>query len=176
MMSGKGAAKKKMAMNADDGDGDIVRTAQRAPRDAEERLDDDHENRGLDADEGRLDDRDLTEIGVDDAQAEHDDGARQHEEEAGGKPAQRAVQPPADIGGELHGLGARQQHAEVERMQETVLGDPPPLVDEHAMHQRDLAAGPPKDSTPILAQTARASRKVGLGDGSIEPMAAHCVA
>ncbi len=118
---------------------DIVWTAQRAPRDPQQGLDDDHEDRGLDADEGRLDDRDLAEIGVGDAQAEHDEGARQHEEKAGGKPAERAVQPPADIGGELHGLGPRQQHAEIQRMQEAVLGDPAPLLDEHAVHQRDLA-------------------------------------
>jgi hypothetical protein len=49
------------------------------------------------------------------------------------------VQPPANIGRKLHGLGPGQQHAEIERVQEAVLGDPALLVDEDAMHQRDLA-------------------------------------
>ena len=120
------------------GDDHIVCTAQRTPGDTQQGLDDDHQDRGLDADERRLDDRDLAEIGIQDAQAEDDEGARQHEEKSGGKPAERAVQPPADIGRKLHGLWPRQQHAEVQAMQEAVLGDPPPLVDENAVHQRDL--------------------------------------
>ena len=120
------------------GDDHIVCTAQRTPGDTQQGLDDDHQDGGLDADERRLDDRDLAEIGIQDAQAEDDEGARQHEEKSGGKSAERAVQPPADIGRKLHGLWPRQQHAEVQPMQEAVLGDPPPLVDEHAVHQRDL--------------------------------------
>ena len=90
---------------------------------------------------GRLDQRHLPETSVSDAEREHDDGAGQNEEEAGGEPAERSVQPPADIGGELHGLRPGQQHAEIERVQEALLADPFPLVDEHAVHQRDLAGG-----------------------------------
>ena len=135
----EGDGEEEDANKGQESDADIGRTPQRAPRDPQESLDDDHENGGLDAEEGRLDDRDLTEISVGDAQAQHDDGARQNEEKAGGKPAQGAVQPPADISGELHCLGTRQQHAEIERVQVPVLGDPTPLLDEHAMHQRDLA-------------------------------------
>ena len=52
MMSGKGAAKKKMATKADGGDGHIVQDrAARAARHAKQRLDDDHEYGGLDAEE-----------------------------------------------------------------------------------------------------------------------------
>ena len=35
--------------------------------------------------------------------------------------------------------GPGQQHAEIERMQIALLVDPFPLVDQHAVHQRDLA-------------------------------------
>ncbi len=139
MMSGKGYGEKEDGDEGRGGDGPIVRLVQSAPRDADERLDDDHENGGLDAEKGRLDDRHLSEQGVGDAEPEHDQGARQHEEQAGGEAARRTVQPPADIGGKLHGLRARQQHAEIERMQKALLADPAALLDENAMHERDLS-------------------------------------
>ena len=49
---------------------------------------------------------------------------------------------PADIGRELLRLGAGQQHAVVQRVQEPALGDPALLVDEDAVHHRDLAGRP----------------------------------
>ena len=61
------------------------------------------------------------------------------EQPAGHDAAERAVHQPADIGGELLRLGAGQQHAVVERMQEPLLGDPALLLDEDAVHHRDLA-------------------------------------
>ena len=57
----------------------------------------------------------------------------------GREPAAHAVQQPADIGRELLRLRARQQHAEIERVQETRLVDPFLLVDHDAVHHRDLA-------------------------------------
>lgn len=86
------------------GDGDIIGAAKRPPRDPDERLDDDHEDRGLDAEKGCLDERDLAIKRVSDAEPQDDEGARQHKEETRGKASDRAVKPPADIGGELHGL------------------------------------------------------------------------
>jgi hypothetical protein len=38
----------------------------------------------------------------------------------------------------LHGLGAREQHAKIEGVQEALLADPAAFVDQHAMHQRNL--------------------------------------
>ena len=55
------------------------------------------------------------------------------------QPAAHAVQQPADIGRELLRLRPRQQHAEVERVQEARLVDPLLLVDHDAMHHGDLA-------------------------------------
>jgi hypothetical protein len=52
------------------------------------------------------------------------------------------VQPPADVGGELHGLRPRQQHAEVERREKRLLADPLLLVDERAVHEGNLPGGP----------------------------------
>src|SRR5271170_4446460 len=49
-------------------------------------------------------------------------------------------QPP-DIGGELLRLGAWQQHAIVERMQESAFRHPPFFFDENAVHHRDLSGG-----------------------------------
>ena len=46
---------------------------------------------------------------------------------------------PADIGGELLRLRARQQHAVVQRVQETRLRYPALLLDDDAVHHRDLA-------------------------------------
>ena len=57
---------------------------------------------------------------------------------AGDEPALRLVQEPADIDGKLLRLGAGEQHAVVERVQEPVLADPALLLDEDAVHDGDL--------------------------------------
>src|SRR5262249_27547679 len=49
---------------------------------------------------------------------------------------------PAHVRGELLRLGAREQHAETERVEIAALLDPFLLVDEDAVHQRDLARRP----------------------------------
>ena len=67
---------------------------------------------------------------VEQAQAQHHQRAGQHEQDAGREPAAHAVQQPADIGRELLRLRPRQQHAEVERVQEPRLVDPLLLVDQ----------------------------------------------
>ena len=58
---------------------------------------------------------------------------------AGHDAAERAVHQPADIGRELLRLGPRQQHAVVERVQEPALRNPALLLDQDAVHDRDLA-------------------------------------
>ena len=52
--------------------------------------------------------------------------------------APRAVHQPADVDGELLRLGAGQQHAVVERVQEALLAEPAPALDQLAVHDRDL--------------------------------------
>ena len=48
------------------------------------------------------------------------------------------MQPPADIRGELHCLGARQQHAEAQRAEEMRLIEPPFFVDNGPVRQGNL--------------------------------------
>ena len=57
---------------------------------------------------------------------------------AGDDGAGPAMHQPADINRQLVRLGARQQHAIAQRMQEALLADPFLLVDDDAMHDRDL--------------------------------------
>ena len=80
----------------------------------------------------------LLERRVERREDEDDDEAGQHEQRAGDEAAARAVEQPADIGGELLRLRAGQQHAEIEGVQEARLGDPLPLLDQHPVHERDL--------------------------------------
>ena len=54
------------------------------------------------------------------------------------QPADHATAFPAGIGGQLHRLWPRQQHAERQRAQELRLGQPAALVHQFVMHQRDL--------------------------------------
>ena len=44
------------------------------------------------------------------------------------------MQQPADVGGQLLGLGAGQQHAVIHGVQEPALADPPLLIDQHPLH------------------------------------------
>ena len=48
---------------------------------------------------------------------------------------------PADVNGELLRLGAGKQHAVVEGVEEPGFADPALLLDQDAMHHRDLAGG-----------------------------------
>ena len=107
--------------------------------DAQHRLDHDDEDGGLQPEEQAFDDRELAQQHVDPGQRHDGDQAGQHEQRAGEQPALGLVHQPADIDGELLRLGAGQQGAVVERLQEAVLADPPLLLDDDAMHHRDLA-------------------------------------
>src|SRR5215216_2938313 len=52
----------------------------------------------------------------------------------------RPVQPPPDIRSDLLGLGTGQEHAEVERSQVLLLGDPALLLHQLFVHDGDLAS------------------------------------
>ncbi len=107
--------------------------------DLEYGLDDDGEHGGFDAEEKTLDEADILITGVEDAENQDDSSARQDEQNTRHQSAQCPVQQPADIGRKLLRLGSRQQHAVVQRVQEPGLADPPLLVDQDAVHHRDLA-------------------------------------
>ena len=59
-------------------------------------------------------------------------------------PPRVPVHQPADIHGQLLGLRARQQHAVVQGVQEPRFADPSLLLDEDAVHHRDLAGRTPE--------------------------------
>ena len=118
--------------------------------DPQDRLDHDREHGGLQPEEQRLDRRRALEQGVDRAQGHDHDEARQHEQGAGDHAAPGTVQQPADVGRELLRLGARQQHAVVQRVQEPRLADPALLLDQDPVHQRDLARRPAEAEQPDL--------------------------
>ena len=52
------------------------------------------------------------------------------------------MQQPADVHRELLRFRSRQQHAVVQRMQEPALADPALLLDQNAVHHRDLPGRP----------------------------------
>ncbi len=138
-MIGNGSAKKKMPMNGRAGDAEQHRRFQGALADADQRLDHDDKDRGLDAEQRAVDHRDAAAERVEQAQAQHHQRARQDEQNARGEPAADAMQQPADIGRELLRLRPWRQHAEAERMQEARLVDPLLLVDQNAVHRGDLS-------------------------------------
>ena len=114
---------------------------ERALADPDHRLDDDRQHRGLEAEEQRRDDRNVAPAGVDVAERHDRDDAGQDEQPARHDAAERAMHQPADVGGKLLRLGARQQHAVVEGVQKPLFGDPALLLDQDAMHHGDLAGG-----------------------------------
>ena len=140
-MIGNGTPKKKIATNAAAASAIMIRFLSDFRSDPHHRLEHDGEHGGLEAEEQGRDDADLAEQGVDDAERHDRDDAGQDEQHAGDHAAERAVHEPADVGGELLRLGAGQEHAVVQGMQEPVLADPALLLDDDAVHDRDLAGG-----------------------------------
>jgi hypothetical protein len=141
MISGNGTSKK----DGDEGgrsERDHDPVAQRAAADAHDRFQHDRQHGRLQAEEQRLHRRHLAEPGVQPAQHHDRDEARQHEQGPGEQTAPGPVQQPADVHRELLCLRPRQQHAVVERVQEPALADPALLLDQDAVHQRDLPGRP----------------------------------
>ena len=105
----------------------------------------------------------------------------EHEEDAGDQPAAHSVEQPADVDGQLLRLGAGQQRAVGQGVQESALADPASLLDELALHDGDLAGGaaeglqrdgepgpgrlPERDDvlTTVLGHRAVARNAAGLG-------------
>lgn len=126
------------------GDGCVRGSAQRPSADLEDRGQDDRHDDGLEASEKPRDSRDRSEGGIDVGQAKQDENGGEHEQNPRGQSARRSVEQPADVDGELLRLGTRKQHAEVQGVKELLLGDPSALLDEIAMHHRDLTRRAPE--------------------------------
>ncbi|MCY1235043.1 hypothetical protein D9M72_476470 [compost metagenome] len=135
---------------------------QRAAADAVRRVQHQRGDRRLDAVEDAGHHRHVAEAQVDPRQRDEDEQRGQHEQGAGHEAAARAVHEPADVGGQLLRLGAGQQHAEVQRMQEALLADPAPPLDQLRMHDRDLPGGPAETDEAELEPEAK---RFGKGNG-----------
>ena len=140
----------------------------------------DREYRGLEPEKQRDDDRHIAPGRVDVAQRHDGDDAGNDKKPAGDDAAERAMHQPADIGRKLLRLGARQQHAIVERMQEPPLRHPALLLDQDAMHDRDLTGGAaeaePRDLQPgqerLAQRDAVIELRPRLSDGELSQLCA----
>ena len=137
------------------------RGRERAPADADQCLDHDHQHGGLDAEQRAFHEADAAAVSVKQAQGQHHQRARHDEQDAGNEAAAHTMQQPADIGRELRCLGTGQQHAEIERVQETRLVDPFLFVDGHAVHQRDLSCRAAERQTADLEPDLEGFREAG---------------
>ena len=126
----------------------VQRILERAPRDPHDRLGDQRDRGRLQAEERGRDQRHVAMQRVDEGQAQQQGHRRQDEAEPRDDAARNAVQAPAEPDRELQRLGARQQDAEIERIQVGALVDPAPLLDEFAMHDRDLRDRPAERDEP----------------------------
>ena len=126
----------------------MERILERAPRDPHDRLGNERDGGRLQPEERGRDQRDVAMQRVDERQAEQQGHRWQDEAESRDDAARNAVQAPAQPDRELKRLGARQQDAEIERIQVGALVDPAPLLDEFAMHDRDLCDRPAEGDQP----------------------------
>jgi hypothetical protein len=74
------------------------------------------------------------------------------------------VHQPADVDGELLRLGAGQEHAVVERVQEPFFGEPAAALDQLAVHDGDLARRAAETDEAELDPEAKR-----LGEGDTPP-------
>ena len=125
-----------------EGKRDFPARVERAAADPQQCFDHDRQDRGLEPEEQAGHDRGRAPGRVDDRQPHDRDQAGEDEQAAGRDPAFDAMLEPADVGRQLLRLGARQEHAEIERVEELRLVDPLALLDQLAMHDRDLARRP----------------------------------
>lgn len=123
------------------GDGPFGSVSKSPSPDAQERLEHEGQDGGLDPEEEPLDERHVAEAHVQQAQREDREEAREHEQKPGHQPAERSMEQPADVGRELLCLRTREQHAVRERVEEALLRHPALFFHENAVHHRNLACG-----------------------------------
>ncbi len=97
-------------------------------------LDHDHQHRRFHAEKQRGYKRHGAVERVDRPQCQHDHRAGNDEQTARQQPAPHPVQAPAGISGQLHGFRPGQQHAEGERTEELLFGQPAVLFHQHLVH------------------------------------------
>src|SRR5438067_1049172 len=113
----------------------------------------DRRHGGFDAVERARNRRYVAKRHVDPRQGDQNRERWQHEERTGCDPTPASMYKPPDVSRQLRRLGTRQTQAVVERVQEARLGDPAFLLDQLAMHDRDLsgraAEADPAELPPI---------------------------
>src|SRR5215475_5781398 len=75
---------------------------------------------------------------------------------------------PADVNGELLRLRTGQQHAVVERVQESLLTQPAPPLDQLTVHDRDLSRRAAEGDEPQLDPEAKRLRERDAPPGGAE--------
>ena len=132
----------------------VHRMHERAPPDAQQRLEDQRNHGGLEAKERSRDERQVPVLRIDERERQQDQHRGQQEAQSRDDAAPRSVQSPAEPDCELQRLGARDQHADVERLHESALVDPAPGLDHLAMHDRDLPGRTAERNEPELEPEA----------------------
>ena len=125
---------------------------------AQERLEDDGDDRRFHTDEGGADQGLIPEREIEQRQRGNHCRTRQDEEQPGDDPAHDPAQLPAGIGGKLHRLGSGEHHAEGEGAQEFGLVQPFPIVHQFAVHERDLCGGTAERQK---ADTGKGAEEIG---------------
>ena len=133
-----------------DREGEEDAVVERSLADTQDRLDHDGDDHRLHPVEQTRDRRYVGVGGREVGEQPQYEDRRYDEESASHDAAQSSVQPPADVGGDLLGLGAGQKHAEVQSPQVLVLGDPMFLLDQLPVHDRDLPGRSPEVDQPQL--------------------------
>ena len=117
------------------GQGPKGRVLQRARAHAVRGLQHDGRDRGFDAIKQPSHPADLTKTRINPGQPDQNQQRRQDEQGAGHHPAPAAVHQPADVGGQLLGLGAGQHHAVIQGMQKAALRDPAVAFHQLLVHE-----------------------------------------
>ena len=112
-----------------------------AETDAMGSLKDDGRNGRFDSIEQSGDERRLAGYEVNPREGDQDEQRWQNKKRTRYDATHGAVHEPADISRQLLRLGARQEHAIVQRVQKASFGNPAPFFDQLLMHDRNLPGG-----------------------------------
>jgi hypothetical protein len=167
-MSGNGSCRKKDGAEGEGGDRDLRAVPQRPLADTDHGFDDDRQHRRLETEKQPLHQTGVLVQRIHDRQCQHGDETGQHEQYAGDQPAAYSMQQPADIGRKLHRFRSGEQHAVVERVQESSLAHPALFLDEDAVHQGNLAGGTTEAQQADLEPDADC-----LAEGDISRISGH---
>ena len=118
----------------------VHRPFQRLAGDPEQCMEDNCQHRTLDPVENRCGETCLAIGRINPGQQPDDQSTGNNKQQPGNQAPAQTMGQPADIGSKLHGFRPRQQHAEIQRVQKPVIGNPFAVLNDLAMHQRNLAS------------------------------------